>query len=395
MRKNLIIAHGGGPTAVINASLYGVIKEAEKVNSIERVYGAVHGIEGVLNEHFIDLTNADADNIDMLTYTPASAIGSCRRKLTEEDYPVVMDIFKRHNIGYFIYNGGNDSMDTCDKVNRVAREAGMKLYTFGIPKTIDNDLAHTDHCPGFGSAARFVASVTRDLWCEVKALPIYVTILETMGRNAGWLAAAASLAKINDRPCAQLIYLPETAFDKDRFFSDVSNRLSRQKELLIVVSEGLAYPDGKLLADTGFVDGFGHPVPGGTAQAMARMLLDDMNIKTRAERPGLIGRALSLLQSTVDRDEAIACGRYAVKAMAEGKTDRMVSIVRQSNDPYAYSLEDVPLSAVANHEKTFPLEWITENKAGITKEFEEYCKPLIGEDFPAYSDFDSYYKAGL
>ena len=392
MNRNLIIAHGGGPTAVINSSLYGVIKAAEKSSEIDRIIGAAHGVEGILSEHFIDLSAAPRREIDLLPQTPASAIGSCRRKLTEEDYPIILDVFKKHDIRYFICNGGNDSMDTCNKVSKMAKEAGYELSVMGIPKTIDNDLAHTDHSPGFGSAARFYISAVRDMWAEVKALPLFVTFFETMGRNAGWLAASTSLAKQNGRSCAQLIYLPEIPFDKHRFISDIQAQLKKGRELLVVVSEGISNPDGTMLAATGFVDGFGHRTPGGAAQAMARILTEETGIWARGERPGLMGRASQILQSPVDRDEAIACGEYAVNALLDGKSGYMVSLVRKSNSPYICELGLTPLSDVANVERKFPMEWITPDKTGISPEFEEYLKPLIGGEFPDYTDFDTYYR---
>ena len=392
MKNNIIIAHGGGPTAVINASLYGAVTEARKHGCFGTVYGAIHGIEGVLNEQFIDLSKAEENQIQMLPYTPSSAIGSCRRKLTDEDYPVILEILDRHDIGYFIYNGGNDSMDTCHKMEQIAKKFNYPLQVAGIPKTIDNDLGYTDHCPGFGSAARFVTHFAHDLWMEVKALPVYVTIMETMGRNAGWLAATASLARINDEPCAKLIYLPEVPIDEDKFCADVENQLSRRKELLIVVSEGIVDKNGKVLADTGFVDGFGHSVPGGTAQALTKILLNKLGVKARAERPGLTGRALRVLQSDVDREEAIACGKRAVEMLVEGETGYMVTLERLSNDPYRFGLGKAPLEAVANLEKKFPLEWITQNGTGIAQEFIDYCKPLAGEMPPECTYFDTFVK---
>lgn len=386
MNKNLVVAHGGGPTAVINASLYGVITEARKHNCFGKILGAVHGIEGVLNEQFIDFSAVSDTQIERLPYTPSSAIGSCRRKLTEEDYPVILDIFKRHEVGYFIYNGGNDSMDTCEKIARMAKESGYELVVAGIPKTIDNDLEFTDHCPGYGSAARFIAANVRDLRCEERALPIYPMIIETMGRNAGWLTAAASLAEIDGHPCADLIYLPEYAFDEKVFLDDMERCLTRSPVLIAVVCEGLADASGKPVADTGFVDGFGHSVPGGTAQALAKIVLDKLGVKTRYEKLGLVGRASEVWQSPTDREEAIGAGRYAVQSLVNGESGYMVSIKRVSTEPYRCEFELVPLNYVANYEKKFLLEWINPAHNGICGSFAEYCKPLIGEPFKPYAD---------
>lgn len=387
MNRNLIIAHGGGPTAVINASLYGVITEAKKHQCFKKVLGAVHGIEGVLKEQFIDFTTVSQQQIDILPQTPSSAIGSCRHKLTEKDYPIILDILQKHKVGYFIYNGGNDSMDTCEKIARAAKEAGYDLITAGIPKTIDNDLGFTDHCPGYGSAARFLAANVRDLCCEERALPIYPMIIETMGRNAGWLTAAASLAKINGRPCADLIYLPEYVFDKESFLSDMERCLMKSTALIAVVSEGLADESGKPVADTGFVDGFGHSVPGGTAQALAGMVYEKLGVKARYEKLGLVGRASMIWQSPVDRIEAIAAGQQAVRTLTDGNSGYMISIRRVSDEPYRCTFELVPLADVANYEKKFPAEWINQAHNGISEDFTQYCRPLLGEEFVPYADF--------
>ncbi len=385
MKKNLLIAHGGGPTAVINASLYGVIKEAMKTNCVGCIYGAVHGIEGVLNEHFINLSKQSKTQISLLPYTPSSALGSCRRKLTSEDYPVLLDIFKKYDIGYFFYNGGNDSMDTCEIVNALAQKNGLDLMVVGIPKTIDNDLGYTDHCPGYGSASRFIAINARDLWMEVTAMPYYVTIMETMGRNAGWLAASAALAQHGDEPCAQFIYLPEVSFDEDRFLLDIEEHLSRRRDLLIIVSEGIVDQNGNSIADLGMVDGFGHKVPGGVAQTLCDKVMKRLGVKARAEKPGLLGRSSFLTQSSIDRDEAIAVGQYAVQTALAGRTGCMITIKRTLNDPYKIELGDIPLNLVANVERKFPLEWINESGNGIKDEFISYCLPLIGEPFKPYA----------
>lgn len=387
MKKNLLVAHGGGPTAVINASLFGVIEAAKLYDEIDGIYGAVHGIEGVLNENIVDLRAQSDAQISLLPYTPSSALGSCRRKLTADDYPVLLDIFKKHNVGYFLYNGGNDSMDTCDKVACLAETEGLDLRVIGIPKTIDNDLGHTDHCPGYGSAARFVASNTRDLWMEVSAMPLYVTILETMGRNAGWLAAASSLARHGDEACAKFIYLPEIPFDEDLFMADIDRYLTKRKDLLIVVSEGITDMNGGSIADMGMVDGFGHTIPGGVAQTLAEKVKTRLGVKARGERPGFLGRASSLMQSVPDREEAVAIGRYAVDLALAGKTGLMVTINRVRDDPYKYKLSEVELKTVANAEKKFPREWI-DGRNGIKSEFTTYCLPLIGKNLEPYAKLD-------
>ena len=386
MRRNVLIAHGGGPTTVINSSLYGVLNESSRFSDrIGTVYGAVHGIEGVFHEDFIDLPSASSEQIDLLPVTPSSALGSCRRKLSEEDYPRLLEVLKKYNIGYFFYNGGNDSMDTCYKIQQLSEKSGYELTSIGIPKTIDNDLALTDHCPGYGSAARFIANNTRDLWMEVQAMPLFVTIMETMGRNAGWLAAAAGVPTYKDAPCAQLIYFPERTFDKDAFLSDVDNLLHRQKEILIVVSEGLTDSSGNMISDLGMVDGFGHKLAGGSAQALCDMVSQKLGVRARAERHGFLGRASMLMQSFQDREEAIAVGRHALRLAMDGVSGVMVAIQRESSHPYRYALTEVPLEDVANRERTLPDSYINAAGNGVTEAFREYCLPLLGEPFPPYA----------
>ncbi len=389
MKRNVLVAHGGGPTTVINGSLYGVISEAGNYSNIGAVYGAVHGIDGVLNEEFIDLSQQAASQIELLPFTPSSALGSCRRKLTDADYPRILEVLKKYNIGWFFYNGGNDSMDTCAKIQHMATEYNYNLITVGIPKTIDNDLDLIDHCPGYGSAARFIANNTRDLWLEVQAMPAYVTILESMGRNAGWLTASASLATYNGKPCAQLIYLPERVFDEEAFLADVDDLLHKQREILIVVSEGLRDSTGNMIADAGVVDGFGHKVAGGSAQFLCDLVTQKLGARSRAERHGLLGRASMVMQSSQDREEAIAVGRHAMKLAMSGVSGVMASIQRDSNDPYSYSMTQAPLDQVANKEKMFPDAWINAKGNGITEDFRAYGLPLIGEPFPEYTVFNT------
>ena len=385
MKRNILVAHGGGPTTVMNASLFGVIDEAARQAGAGTVYGAIHGVEGVLNDELLDLSCQDPAQVALLPHTPASAIGSCRRKLTDADYPRILEVLKKYDIGCFFYNGGNDSMDTCNKIAKLAQASGYDLSVIGIPKTIDNDLALTDHCPGYGSAARFIANNTRDLWMEVQAMPMYVTILETMGRNAGWLTAAGSLPTYNGKPCAQLVYLPEYAFNEAAFLADVDNLLRKQKEILIVVSEGLADETGKMIADLGIVDGFGHKLAGGAAQALCDKVTANLGVRARAERHGFLGRCSMVLQSAQDREEAIAVGRHAVRLAMAGQTGYMAAIRRESSDPYAWSLTQVPLEEVANVEKKFPLAWINEAHNGVTEEFRTYAAPLMGDPLPPYA----------
>ena len=383
MGKNILVAHGGGPTAVINCSLQGVVEAARSAGFDGSIYAARFGAEGILTGDLIDLTDVPAATIARLSHTPASAIGSCRRKLTDADYPTVLETLKRFDIGCFFYNGGNDSMDTCHKVNELARREGLDVQVIGIPKTMDNDLDLTDHCPGFGSAARYAALSSAELALDASALPIHVVVLELMGRNAGWVTAASALAG-RLTGCPVLTYLPEVPVDEDRMLADVERTYARGKGLLVTVSEGLCGLDGKPLADTGIVDGFGHTVPGGTAQHITDQIIQKLGLKSRAEKPGLLGRASIPYQSSTDRAEAYAVGQYAVEAALKGESGYMVAINAVRTPAYRADLSLVPLAKVANVEKKFPLEWIADGNQ-IADAFFDYAMPLMGERFPEYA----------
>ena len=383
MGKNILVAHGGGPTAVINCSLQGVVEAARASGKVDKIYAARFGAEGILKGDLIDLTDVSAETITKLGHTPASAIGSCRRKLTDEDYPTVLETLKKFNIDCFFYNGGNDSMDTCHKVNELAKREGLDLRVIGIPKTMDNDLDITDHCPGFGSAARYAALSAAELALDASGLPIHVVVLELMGRNAGWVTAASAMAKrLTD--CEVLTYLPEVPVDEERMLADIEKGYAKGKGLLVTVSEGICGPDGKPLADTGIVDGFGHKIPGGTAQHVTDQIIQRLGLKSRAEKPGLLGRASIPYVSPVDRAEAYAVGRYAMNAALRDESGYMVSIEAVRTPEYSSSMALVPLAKVANVEKKFPLEWIVDGN-GIADAFFDYALPLMGGDFPEYA----------
>ncbi len=383
MGKNILVAHGGGPTAVINCSLQGVVEAARASGKVNKIYAARFGAEGILKGDLIDLTDVSAETITKLGHTPASAIGSCRRKLTDEDYPTVLETLKKFNIDCFFYNGGNDSMDTCHKVNELAKREGLDLRVIGIPKTMDNDLDITDHCPGFGSAARYAALSAAELALDASGLPIHVVVLELMGRNAGWVTAASAMAKrLTD--CEVLTYLPEVPVDEERMLADIEKGYAKGKGLLVTVSEGICGPDGKPLADTGIVDGFGHKIPGGTAQHVTDQIIQRLGLKSRAEKPGLLGRASIPYVSPVDRAEAYAVGRYAMNAALRDESGYMVSIEAVRGPEYSSSMALVPLAKVANVEKKFPPEWIVDGN-GIADAFFDYALPLMGGDFPEYA----------
>ncbi|SDF57420.1 6-phosphofructokinase [Marvinbryantia formatexigens] len=383
MGMNILVAHGGGPTAVINTSLQGVVEAARASGRVDKIYAARFGAEGILKGDLMDLTEVPAEVIARLRHTPASAIGSCRRKLTQDDYPTVLETIKKFKIDAFFYNGGNDSMDTCNKVNELAVKEGLNLSVIGIPKTMDNDLEVTDHCPGFGSAARYAAISASELALDASGLPIHVVVLELMGRNAGWVTAAGAMARRLTR-CGQLTYLPEVPVDMDRMLADIEAVYAKGNGLLVTVSEGVCGPDGKPLADTGIVDGFGHVVPGGTAQYISGQIMQKLGIKSRAEKPGLLGRCSIPYVSPVDSGEAYEVGRYALESALRGESGQMVAIEAVRRPQYRSRLFLTPLSGVANAEKRFPLEWIVDGNQ-IDDAFFDYAKPLMGEDFPQYA----------
>ena len=378
LKGNMLIAHGGGPTPVINSSLLGAVREAKLHPEIETIYGARFGAEGILAGDLLELGQVDRENLALLAKTPASALGSCRRKLTDADYPAVLECFKRFNIRYFFYNGGNDSMDTCNKIYQLATQSGYELRVIGIPKTIDNDLAVTDHCPGFGSAAKYAAVSALEIAQDASALPIHVVVMELMGRNAGWITAASALFA-DKMPCEHLVYLPEVAFDKTAFLAAVKEKFAKGKGLLVTISEGIHYADGSPVADSGVVDGFGHKVPGGAAQTLCDMIMAETGLKARSEKPGLLGRVSVALMSPVDQREAEEAGAVAVRSAVEGKTGFMVGFQVDRAPAYACKTCLIPLEDVANAEKKFPLGWIGQDGSSIDKAFIDYCLPLLGE----------------
>lgn len=378
LKGNMLIAHGGGPTPVINSSLLGAVREAKLHPEIETIYGARFGAEGILAGDLLDLGQVDRENLALLAKTPASALGSCRRKLTDADYPAVLECFKRFNIRYFFYNGGNDSMDTCNKIYQLATQTGYELRVIGIPKTIDNDLAVTDHCPGFGSAAKYAAVSALEIAQDASALPIHVVVMELMGRNAGWITAASALFA-DKMPCEHLVYLPEVAFDKTAFLGAVQEKFAKGKGLLVTISEGIHYADGSPVADSGVVDGFGHKVPGGAAQTLCDMIMAETGLKARSEKPGLLGRVSVALMSPVDQREAEEAGAVAVRSAVEGKTGFMVGFQADRTPAYTCKTCLIPLEDVANAEKKFPLGWIGQDGCSIDKAFIDYCLPLLGE----------------
>jgi 6-phosphofructokinase 1 len=385
---NLLVAQSGGPTTVINASLAGVITEALKYeDNIVEIYGALNGVQGILNEQLIDLAAESQQTVRALSQTPGAALGTCRYKIKkEQDYDRILDVFAAHDIRFFLYIGGNDSQDTAAKIAARAAERGYALKVIGVPKTIDNDLPVTDHCPGYGSAAKHIASTVREIALDNAAIAQhdFVSIVEVMGRNAGWLAAASVLAKrrnalIEDAP--HIVLLPEERFNQEAFISAVQNTLRKQKFCFIVVSEGLLDQEGNPLGtESAVADSFGHPVLGGAGEYLRGLVEQNLSgVKVRASKLGISQRAAARSISLTDSNEALLAGQAAVKAAVEGETGKMVALVREDRDSQTYAIktELVPLEDVANNVKPFPANWIGEDKMSISYSFSKYALPLI------------------
>ena len=380
-----IIGQSGGPTSVINASAYGVIDTALKSGAITQVLGAEHGIKGVLNDRLFDMGLEDPEELALLKYTPASALGSCRYKIADPakddtDYKRILEVFRKHNVRYFFYNGGNDSMDTCSKVSRYLKSVGYECNVIGVPKTIDNDLYGTDHCPGFGSAAKYIATTCMEVSLDAKVYDTgMICIIEIMGRNAGWLAGAAALATASGEG-PDLVYLPEIPFDVEKFYADVERIYKEKGKVIIAASEGIHDQGGKFISEyagEAAKDAFGHTQMGGLAQVLQSMLKTKIDCKSRAIELSLMQRCGAHLASQTDIDEAYAVGKAAVEAATSGKTGYMVAIHRTSNDPYTWETELLPLEKCANFEKKVPLEWINPEGNGVTQDFIDYALPLI------------------
>ena len=383
-----VIGQSGGPTTVINASAYGVIRTALDNEHITAVYGAAHGIKGVLADQLYDMSQESADELHLLLNTPSSALGSCRYKIADPDvddtdYKRIQEVFEKHNVRYFFYNGGNDSMDTCNKISRYFAKSGYECRVMGVPKTIDNDLFGTDHCPGFASAAKYVATSLMEVYKDARVYDTgQITIVEVMGRHAGWLTAAAALASHFD--CGpDLIYVPEVAFDMEKFLEDVTAIHKKNGYALVAVSEGIHDKDGKLIAEYGggddvTRDAFGHAQLGGLAATLAAIVKRKTGAKVRGIELSLLQRAAAHLASQTDIDESFLSGKTAVDAAVAGESGKMVGFERDmSSGKYVCKTVLLPLEKVANFEKKLPLEWITPEGNNITKEFIDYALPLI------------------
>jgi ATP-dependent phosphofructokinase / diphosphate-dependent phosphofructokinase len=393
-KKNAFYAQSGGVTAVINASACGLIETARRhPGKIGKVYAGRHGIIGALTEDMIDVSKESRATISALRYTPGGAFGSARYKLAGIDknraqYTRLIDIFRAHNIGYFFYNGGNDSMDTAQKVSEIAVQMDFPLVCIGIPKTVDNDLPITDCCPGFGSVAKYIAVSTREAALDVASMArtsTKVFVLEVMGRHAGWIAAAGGLAaeKAGDAP--HIILFPEIAFDREAFLRKVKETVEKRGYCVIVVSEGVQDADGKFLAEAGTKDAFGHAQLGGVGPVVAQMTQQAFGYKFHWAVADYLQRSARHIASKVDVEQAYAVGKAAVELALKGKNAVMPVIVRKSSKPYRWSIGEAPLSAIANQEKKVPRDFITADGFGITSACRRYLLPLIGgEGYPPY-----------
>ena len=380
-----IIGQSGGPTSVINASAYGVIDTALKSGAITQVLGAEHGIKGVLNDRLFDMGLEDPEELRLMKYTPSSALGSCRYKIADPekddtDYKRILEVFKKHNVRYFFYNGGNDSMDTCNKINNYMQSVGYECRVMGVPKTIDNDLYGTDHCPGYGSAAKYIATSIMEVYHDMRVYDTgMIVVMEIMGRHAGWLTAAAALA--NEYGAGpDLIYLPETDFSMQDFINDVKRIYAEKGSCLIAASEGIHYADGDFVSEakTSGTDGFGHAQLGGLAAILAQVVKEETGAKVRGIELSLLQRCGAHLASETDIEEAFMAGKVAVENAVNGINGRMIGFERGVVDgKYACKTKLVPLMDVANTEKKVPREWINESGNCVNHQFIEYALPLI------------------
>ncbi len=387
-KGNMIVGQSGGPTAAINASLAGVYHKAKELG-VQKVYGMLGGVEGLLEKKIVDLDDylSGDKEVEILKQTPSAALGSCRYKLptienNEETYAKLFGILKELDIAYFIYIGGNDSMDTIAKLSSYAEKIGSDIRFMGVPKTVDNDLAVTDHTPGFGSAAKYVATSVKEVICDSSVYDMKsITVIEIMGRNAGWLAASSVLAKGEDCVGVDLIYLPECGFDLEKCAAKVEQLLSEKNTVVIAVSEALRDSDGNYICEEGSVyaglDSFGHKIMSGTGQFLARYLGGKLGVKARGIELNTLQRSAAHFASRQDIDESFMLGGASAKAAVEGRTAEMSVIKRGANEPYQYKIETASIYEIANVEKTVPKEWICNDGSYVTDDMVRYCRPLI------------------
>lgn len=397
LRGNAIVGQSGGPTAAINATLAGVIRGAlEHCDVIEKIYGMRNGIEGFLEERIVDLTEffEDTTKLDTLELTPAAALGSCRKKLRDfesdrETYERLLSLFKKYDIRYFFYIGGNDSMDTVLKISKFMEDHSYEMRIIGVPKTVDNDLATTDHTPGFGSAAKFVATTMKEILRDVNVYTVKaVTIVEIMGRDAGWLTASAALPILSGGVGPDLVYLPESVFDIEKFLTDVKRCLNDHPAVLVAVSEGIKLADGEYVGASGsVVDAFGHKALSGAGKVLENIVKERIGCKVRSIELNLPQRCAAHIASLTDIRESVGVGKAAVECALAGKTAQMMIIDRKNEAEYSVSFGSADISGIANAVKSVPKEYINEDGNGVTDECLDYLAPLIiGEVFPRYEN---------
>jgi len=393
-KANAVYAQSGGVTSVINGSAYGVIKAAQQSGIIDNIYGGLYGINGVLEENLVDISQESVADIDRLPYTPSAAFGSCRKKLpslekNRADFERIIEVFKAHDVRYFFYNGGNDSMDTAYKISQLSHDMGYEVTCIGVPKTVDNDLPVTDNSPGFGSVAKYNAVSLREASFDVASMRHDSTkafVAETMGRHAGWIAASTAMAANNENEGPHIILLPEIAFKEEAFLAEVERIRAKIGYCVIAVSEGLQNEAGKFVADAGTVDMFGHTQLGGAGDFISNLIKNKLQIKVHNALPDYFQRSGRHIASRTDVEQAIAVGKEAVRLAAEGLNGQMVTIVRDSDTPYSWSVGHTDIVNIANKEKVLPANYIREDGLHVTEAFRSYCRPLIeGELWPEYS----------
>lgn len=389
---NLIIGQSGGATAVINASLVGAVEAVMKDTRFAGIYGMLHGIEGLLKEDIIDLRQQPAGLWSRLLATPSAALGSCRYKLLENDPERAVAILRRYDIHSMLYIGGNDSADTAHRLAQAAQHLGYDLQTISVPKTIDNDLPFTDHCPGYGSAARFIALATIDSTMNTISIPWHypVKVIETMGRDAGWLAASSALGKRNDIDPPHIILMPEYAFNAERFLQQIQSVYQRLGYVIVVAAEAIRDEQGQALGSVGQVgtDAFQHPLLSGAAQYLVELVKKQLGLRARFDKPGDLQRMASNSISHTDRDEARLVGKMGVRALLEGESDKMVTLIRHMEPGYSCTTGMVELAEVANAQKLMPAAYLDESKTMVTQAFRDYALPLIGGPLPQHAKLE-------
>jgi 6-phosphofructokinase len=390
--NNLIIGQSGGATAVINASLVGAVERAMQDAHIDGIYGMKYGVEGLLREELIDLRRQPADLWPRLLRTPSAALGTCRYKLQDEDPARVIAILRRYDIHMLLYIGGNDSADTAHRLAEAARQANYDLQAISVPKTIDNDLPHTDHCPGYGSAARFIALATIDSTMNTKSIPSHypVKVIETMGRDAGWLTASAALGKRDENDAPHILLIPEQPFNQQRFLQQVEETYRRVGYVIIVTAESIRDEQGHALGEVAQVgqDAFQHPLLSGAAQQLVTLVMKELKLRARFEKPGDLQRMASNSVSTTDRDEAFLVGKMGVQALLGGEHDKMVTLRRHNEPAYHCTTGLVALDEIANAQRLLPDSYLNSEKTMVTRAFYDYALPLIGEALPVHATLE-------